>query len=161
MELNPYASPREPQLGPTTNSRGIADILFFAINFSIAIFLIVSFVSSILISDNLPTNPIALVSGLVASIPVSVYALAELIGFIHKNRSIEVGLGVANFLCACLVGFAMVANVVEALSSERLHSAGSFLIVFVPISSLVCVYLFLSSRNRLYRGSAKVPCERT
>lgn len=138
---NPYKPPEsstgEFSLAPF---RGV----FFAINFSTAVFFARVCVLSLFVAE----SPVQWLGGLVFLPTFAAYALCEWLAIIRKNRKAERNLGYINVVCSALCGFALVSTVGEVVFSNEPPDL-RFLLWFTSIGFTLTVYLATSGWCRL------------
>jgi hypothetical protein len=155
--VNPYESPTEAKYTDSPRQPWLLRGVFFCINSLVALLFLVSGIATPFVSSP-RQSAIGALCAVIAVAPSTVYLVAECLAFLGRRKPIERVLGMLNLIAAGFVVLGLVANLAEFFQStrpDRPATDWSFLTVFVPIASLVGIYLGTCGYLRL-RWTKKV-----
>jgi hypothetical protein len=121
-------------------------ILFFALNFSVAVLYFVGSMTYIVLPFFGGGSFGAFVGGVFGIVPSGLMALGEWWAYYRRKQSVEYALGVIALVLSALVVFGVVANVAEAWSKGSLPDWFPW---FIAVGSLIAVYFALCGLFRL------------
>lgn len=133
-----------PQSLQFVGSRLILRATFAIVNFTIAVL----FAISCILAMVAPESPFQIIGAVVFAIPLAYYAYCEWCVLYHRNTSTERKLGIANLACAAFTVFAVVSNLVEALSVDE-PPDNQFFFWCMLIGAMITLYLVASGCFRL------------
>ena len=154
MENSPYSPPTAIERHAQSESRSLADNVFFIINFVTATLFFMACVISIGTAD----NPFAFLGGVLAVIPVVSYAIAEWTCWYRRYDWLYRPLGILNLLLSAFFVFALVTNIGEVLMSDEAVDP-LFILLFGLGFAIVAVYLGWCGWRRIRKMPSEPICE--
>lgn len=124
--------------------------VFFAVNFSVSVFLAATCVVGIVVAD----NPFSFMGGLMLLGPSGLYSLLEWFAYYRGRRSLERPLGVLNLCGAGFLLFGLITNIGEAFTYDEPPSM-ALLASFTAIFLSLIAYLAASGWFRLRYAVSK------
>ncbi len=136
-------------------NRRLLRLLFFLINFAVAVLIFVSAVVSIAVME----SPGAFFGGIIGFLPFLVYGFAEWVAWYRKRKLTERNLGYANLGCAAFGAFVVVTTIGEFfVDADPID--WPFFTVFTLIGSCIIIYLLACGWLRLrWTGQATMAPE--